>query len=337
MARLGVNVAAIAPSGLQAATWNDSLSMFHEYVIMETQATGADPVPVGASNPLPVAFQTAQSIVGNTGAGGADSGFGVKVSGVYNASPPALSSGFRGDLQLDSSGNIKVNIAAGGGSGGTASTIGAAYPTLATAVGAQSASGSLLAALNVDGSGNLKVNVAAGSLQAVTDNSSAFSSGSTQAIPLAFAYNDSASAVTSGFMGIPRITANRQMRVVVDAATNGAGGLTMYGLVQPATPAATAIKTSAGSLGYLHASNDTAGPVYIKWFNVAAGSVTLGTTTANWQTEIPGNTGGAGYTVAIPQGANFSTAITYAVTGAISLTDNTSITASKVNLAVGYA
>jgi hypothetical protein len=302
---------------------------------METQSGTGDPQAVGASNPLPTQFLTAQPIIGNIPAGGADSGNGIKVSAVYNASPPSLTSGWRGDLQLDSTGNLKVNIATGGGSGGTASTFSAAFPTIGTAIGAQSASGSLLQPLNLDGSGNLKVNVTAGALQAVTDNSTAFSNGVSQALPVAYVYNDSASAVTSNNFGICRITANRQQRMVLDSATNG--GLTPYGLVQPATPAATAIKTSAGQLYWVHASNDTAGPVYIKWFNLATGSVTLGSTSALFQTEIPGNTGGAGYTTAMPQGIAFGTAITYAVTGAISLTDNTSITASKVNVSVGYA
>jgi hypothetical protein len=334
--RYGVNCVAVTPGGPVMATIQDTaFTQCHELVIMETYSGTGDPVAVSGSNPLPTQFVSAQQVLGNTPAGAADSGNGIKISGVYNSSPPTLASGWRGDAQLDAFGNLKVNIAAGGGAGGTSSTLGAALPTLATAVGAQSASGSLMQPLNLDGSGNLKVNVAAGSLQAVTDNSSAFSSGSTQAIPIAGAYNDSASAVTSGFMGVFRITANRQIRVVQDASTNG--GLTKYGLVQPATPAATAIKTSAGQLGFLHASNDTSSPVYVKWFDLAAGSVTLGTTAATCQTEIPGNTGGSGFTVSIPQGLSFATAITYAVTGAIALNDNTSISASKVNLLIGYA
>jgi len=335
MARFGVNCVAVSPGGPVAATWQDSIGQFHEYTVMETQTGTSDPVPVTLSNALPVQFPTAQSVIGNVSAGTTDSGNGVKISGIYNSSLPTYVSGQRGDFQCDANGRILVNISSGGGSGGTASTFGAALPTLGTAIGFQSASGSLLQPGNLDGSGNLKVNVTAGSLQAVTDNSSAFTSGSTQALPVAYAYNDAASAVTSGNMGVCRITANRQQRMVVDAATNG--GLTPYCLVQPATPAATAIKTSAGQLYWVHASNDTSGPVYIKWFNLATGSVTLGSTAALFQTEIPGNTGGAGYTIAIPQGMAFGTAITYAVTGAISLTDNTSITATKVNVTVGYA
>lgn len=38
-------------------------------------------------------------------------------------------------LQTDASGNLKVNVAAGGGSGGTSSTFGAAFPGTGTAVG----------------------------------------------------------------------------------------------------------------------------------------------------------------------------------------------------------
>jgi len=333
MAKLGVNVAVIPPAGLQAATWLDSTSMFHEYVVMETQATGADPVAVGSSNPLPTQFLTAQSIIGNIGAGGPDSGFGVKISGVYNSSAPSLTSGWRGDLQLDSSGNVKVNISAGGGSGGTASTIGAAYPSLATAVGAQSASGALLAALNVDGSGNLKVNVAAGSLQAVTDNSSAFSSGSTQAIPLAYAFNDSASAVTSGFMGIPRITAARQMRVVVDAATNG--GAAPYSLISAATTNATLVKSSAGQIAALVVGNSGAGAAYMKLYN--SGTIpTAGSGTPVWRVMVPGNTAGAGAVIPIPPGLVFSSGIGFTITGAYADNDTTAVLAGQVLANVAY-
>jgi hypothetical protein len=322
--------------GATAATWLDVGSTFHQKVLIETQAPGNDPVAVGSGNPLQVGFANiAQPMVGNIAAGYADSGAGIKVSGVYNSAAPTYASGQRCDLQTDINGNILVNIAAGAAAGGTSSTFGAALPATGTAIGAQSSAGALMQPLNLDGSGNLKVNVAAGALQAVTDNASAFASGSTQAIPVAYAYNDSASAITSGNMGIPRVTANRQVRVVHDASSSG--GLTYYGLVQPGTPAKTQIKASAGQLGFIHASNDLATPVYIKWFDLASGSITLGTTAANFQTEIPGNTGGAGYTIAIPQGLAFGTAINYAVTGAIALTDNTAITASKVNVAVGYA
>jgi hypothetical protein len=64
---------------------------------------------------------------------------------------------------VDPSGNIKVNVAAGGAAGGTSSTFGAAFPGPGTAVGAKDASTGFMQGLNVDPSGNLKVNIAVGS------------------------------------------------------------------------------------------------------------------------------------------------------------------------------
>jgi hypothetical protein len=110
----------------------------------------------------------------------------------------------------------------------------------------------------------------------------------------------------------------------------------MYAAIAPATPAATAIKTTPGAIVWMHVTNDTTGPVYLKFYNLAVGNVTLGTTSCLFQCEIPGSSAstGAGFTVALPVPIPFTTAITYAVTGAISFTDNTSITASKVNISI---
>src|ERR1700684_559731 len=141
--RYGVNCVSVAPGGPIMATIQDvAFSQCHELVIMETFSGTGDPTAGSSRNRLPTQFVKAQQIVGNTNAGGADSGNGVKISGVYNSSPPSLTSGWRGDAQLDSSGNLKVNIAAGGGAGGTSSTFGAALPNLGTAIGAQSSAGS---------------------------------------------------------------------------------------------------------------------------------------------------------------------------------------------------
>jgi hypothetical protein len=63
---------------------------------------------------------------------------------------------------LDGSGGLKVAIVSGGGTGGTASSFGSAFPATGTAIGAKDSTGANLAALNLDASGFLKVNVAAG-------------------------------------------------------------------------------------------------------------------------------------------------------------------------------
>lgn len=57
---------------------------------------------------------------------------------------------------LDSDGNLKVNVAAGGGAGGTSSTFGAPIPSAGTAAGFQDVSGDM-APGNLDALGQLKV------------------------------------------------------------------------------------------------------------------------------------------------------------------------------------
>lgn len=103
--------------------------------------------------------------------------------------------------------------------------------------------------------------------------------------------------------------------------------------VAPATPAATSVKASAGTLVSVSCFNLLATPVYVKLFN--ASSVTLGTTSATMNLMCPGNTAGAGF-VAVFGAVNFGTAIQYAVTGGIGLTDNTAITASSVIVNISY-
>lgn len=86
----------------------------------------------------------------------------VVPTGIYNSAPPVINDGALGVFQLDSSGNLKINLAAGGGSGGTASSFGAAFPATGTAIGFKDSAGVNMAAGNLDASGYLKVNVAAG-------------------------------------------------------------------------------------------------------------------------------------------------------------------------------
>lgn len=53
---------------------------------------------------------TADQVQGNVASGATDSGNPVKVGGVYNSSPPVLTSGQRGDLQVDTRGNVGIAI-----------------------------------------------------------------------------------------------------------------------------------------------------------------------------------------------------------------------------------
>lgn len=87
------------------------------------------PVSNPPSNVRPDKFV---SIVGDVSSGSTDAGApAVKIGGVYNSTKPTYTDGQRGDMQLDSRGNIGVNIAGPNG----ASFVGSVSPTDAQAVG----------------------------------------------------------------------------------------------------------------------------------------------------------------------------------------------------------
>jgi hypothetical protein len=77
---------------------------------------------------------------------------------------------------------------------------------------------------------------------------------------------------------------------------------------------AVAVKAGAGQVYAIHAFNTTAAPLFLQLFNIAQGSVTVGTTAPTMQYVIPGNadSDGAGFVLAVPQGIAFGTAITAA-------------------------
>jgi hypothetical protein len=79
-------------------------------IYCSTYTSGTINITVNAAEGNLINFATDindnMQVVGNTAAGSADSGNGVKVSGVYNSTLPSLSSGQRGDLQLDSSSRV---------------------------------------------------------------------------------------------------------------------------------------------------------------------------------------------------------------------------------------
>jgi hypothetical protein len=321
---------------LAAATVTDASGYNWQKIVVGQEATPGTPTAVTTGAPLPVILPGSSVVQGAVAAPGANSGNPVKIGGVFNTVPPTLTNGQIGDAQFDSAGNLCINIKAGAAAGGTSSTFNSTFPGSGTAIGLTN--GTNMVAAQADSSGFLKVNVAAGATQAVVDNSTGWVSGTSQALPIAGFYQTSPTALTSGDFGIPLMAKQRQLRTVLDGDAAANSGGAMYTLVAPATPGATAIKTTPGSVAWIYATNDTTSPVYIKWFNTAAGSVTLGTTSAYFQTEIPGNLSstGAGFSAPLAIPVPFTTAITYAITGAISLTDNTSITASKVSISVLY-
>ena len=90
---------------------------------------------------------------------------------VYQTSAPTPAPKQSVPFQADSSGNLKVNVIAGGGTGGTSSSFGAAFPGTGTAAGFKDGGGLMQPAI-VDGSGNLDVNCVVGCSGGTFNNNS---------------------------------------------------------------------------------------------------------------------------------------------------------------------
>lgn len=144
---------AIAPSGIKV----DGSGVTQPVVgVVTINTSNQSPIPISGN------ITTSDASVGTIG-----------VTAPVSASLVGASDGTNlQGLLVDGSGNLKVNVAAGGGAGGTSSSFSATFPATGTAVGASD--GTNMKALLVDGSGYLKVNVAAGGASGGT--SSSFSS-----------------------------------------------------------------------------------------------------------------------------------------------------------------
>lgn len=120
------------------------------------------------------------------------------------------------------------------------------------------------------------------------------------------------------------------------SGTRTSGGTTLYRNVD-ADETEDAVKASAGQLYWIHAMNLTAAVLYLQLYNAVTGSVTVGTTTPDLTFPIPtqGDTNGAGFVLAIPNGIAFSTAITVACTTTVGGASGPAANGCIVNM--GYA
>ena len=106
--------------------------------------------------------------------------------------------------------------------------------------------------------------------------------------------------------------------VGVQYRANATGAASFVSVMSPATPAAATVKATAGRLLCFHLQNSGAALRSVKVFNAAA--PTLGTTAAAFEIDIPA---GGAISRTMDGGLAFATAITYSVTSAKGLTDNT--------------
>ena len=126
--------------------------------------------PVSAASlPLPTGAAASANQPTNAAIGSTTSGqTGLLEMGAVTTASPSYTTGQTAPISLDTSGNLRVNVVAGGGAGGTSSTFGSAFPGTGTAAGGEYLSSpptltsGQMVALQTDVNGNLKVNVSAG-------------------------------------------------------------------------------------------------------------------------------------------------------------------------------
>lgn len=113
LALVGLIVVALGVAQLAyAASWTTVAPV---HVIFGTDGTDPQPMRTDANGN--------QTTVGTVASGATDSGNPVKVGGRYNSTRPTFTDGQRGDLQLDTRGNLVVAL--GSGDGNTLAALGA--------------------------------------------------------------------------------------------------------------------------------------------------------------------------------------------------------------------
>jgi hypothetical protein len=225
---------------------------------------------------------------GNVASAATDAGNPVKVGAKYNATRPTFTDGQRADLQVDPRGNLGVMIYNGANTASYGADNADGIATSATADKMRVISrnsvynGSTYDRMMGDTTNGVWVNVK-----------------NTVATP--------AGTNLIGKVGIDQTTPGTTNAVVDTPVTSG--GLSI--VTGSVGGTATAIKASAGQLYGYHLFNTTAAVAYVQIFNVAAGSVTLGTTTPTISIGIPAS---GGVTVNFDKGIAFGTAISFACT-----------------------
>lgn len=147
------------------------------------------------------------------------------------------------------------------------------------------------------------------------------------------------SGVDIGDVDVTSISAGSNL--VGDVGISGArtsGGTTLYKNID-VDETEDEIKGTAGQVYWIHAMNLKASVLYLKFYNATAASVTVGTTVPDLTFPVPtqGDTNGAGFVLAIPNGIAFGTAITIACTTGVADNDSGAPGANEMIVNLGYA
>jgi hypothetical protein len=208
---------------------------------------------------------------------------GPLVFGSVTTAAPTYVTGQTSPLSIDTAGGLRVSIIAGGGSGGTASTFGAAFPATGTAIGVKN--GTNMVNLAADASSNLLVNLAT-------------------ALP--------AGTAIVGKIGIDQTTDVTTNGVEIAPTTGSAAGI--VSVVSGAAEATHVLKASAGNLYSAYATNLTETAGFLAVLNATSAPVDGAMTPLDCVPLPAGGVAGINYSPGPP--ARYSTGITAVVTSA---------------------
>lgn len=308
--------------------------------VTQPVSMAALPLPTGAST------SAIQSETHGTVAAGTAATKSELIGGVFNTVAPTLTNGQQAAAQFDSSGNLKVNIIAGAGSGGTAvadeatftqgttsfTPIGGTYNTSIINLTSGQAGA---VQLSNDRKLLTKAQVWDGT-NAVTIKAggSGSASNSTDAAIVVTVRDANANGQATMANSAPVVIASDQSAVKVSPQAVATGGATPAHYLSAASTNATSTKVSAGTLYGFTAINTTATVYYLKFYNKAS-APTVGTDTPVLTYPVPASTSGAGLHISYPVGVAFGTGIAWALTGAAADADTTSA-ATGVTISMVY-
>jgi hypothetical protein len=247
--------------------------------------------------------------------------------GQFQTSPGAMTTTNMSPLQLDSTGNLRVNVVAGGAGGGAVTAVAGAYATgsivdlgtTADAVCATDTGTCTLIALTKRTNQNISGPIPAGSAIIGKVGIDQTTPGTTNGV------------VVNNANSNGRTTAANSSPVVPVAAASTAGA------IAPNNTTAVVVKASAGTLFGVQIYGIAAAPAYLKIYN--ATSATCGSGTPVKRLMIPAAAtaaNGAGSNVTFGPGLAFATGITYCVTTGITDADTTAVAANTFLINVDY-
>lgn len=174
----------------------------------------------------------------------------------------------------------------------------------------------------VDANGALWVNVT--NVNSQTDDA-AFTAGTSTGVGLMGAATTD--AVNSGDFGVLKMSLNRELHVAPMAV---GAGLTIARGVSAASTNLTAISSNACVVkSFSVCNNHATNEAYLRFYNIASGSVTVGTSTiAAGPFIIP--PADSGHTVNFECPLEFGTACSFSITGAMADNDTTAVAATQV-------